>query len=109
MAIGLGGRLSRIRLRAGLAVLILAGSAVAVAGPVGFVGLVVPHITRRIVGIDYRLVVPFSALLGALLVLVADMVARTVAPPFEIPLGAVTALVGVPFFRYLANRKEVRG
>ena len=104
MAIGLGGRLSRIRLRAGLAVLILAGSAVAVA-----VGLVVPHITRRIVGIDYRLVVPFSALLGALLVLVADMVARTVAPPFEIPLGAVTALVGVPFFRYLANRKEVRG
>lgn len=106
MAIGLGGRLSRIRLRAGLAVLILAGSAVAVAGPVG---LVVPHITRRIVGIDYRLVVPFSALLGALLVLVADMVARTVAPPFEIPLGAVTALVGVPFFLYLANRKEVRG
>lgn len=109
MAIGLGGRLSRIRLRAGLAVLILAGLAVAVAGPVGFVGLVVPHITRRIVGIDYRLVVPFSALLGALLVLVADMVARTVAPPFEIPLGAVTALVGVPFFLYLANRKEVRG
>lgn len=111
MAIGLGGSLSRIRLRAGLAVLILAGSAVAVAvaGPVGFVGLVVPHITRRIVGIDYRLVVPFSALLGALLVLVADMVARTVAPPFEIPLGAVTALVGVPFFLYLANRKEVRG
>ena len=109
MAIGLGGSLSRIRLRAGLAVLILAGSAVAVAGPVGFVGLVVPHITRRIVGIDYRLVVPFSALLGALLVLVADMVARTVSPPFEIPLGAVTALVGVPFFLYLANRKEVRG
>ena len=64
MAIGLGGKLSRIRLRAGLAVLILAGSAVAVAGPVGFVGLVVPHITRRIVGIDYRLVVPFSALFG---------------------------------------------
>lgn len=109
MAIGLGGRLSRIRLRAGLAVLILAGSAVAVAGPVGFVGLVVPHITRRIVGIDYRLVVPFSALLGALLVLLADMVARSVSPPFEIPLGAVTALVGVPFFLYLANRKEVRG
>ena len=109
MAIGLGGKLSRIRLRAGLAVLLLAGSAVAVAGPVGFVGLVVPHITRRIVGIDYRLVVPFSALFGALLVLVADIVARTVFPPFEIPLGAVTALVGVPFFLYLANRKEVRG
>lgn len=109
MAIGLGGSLSRIRLRAGLAVLILAGSAVAVAGPVGFVGLVVPHITRHIVGIDYRLVVPFSALFGALLVLVADMAARTISPPFEVPLGALTALVGVPFFLFLANRKEVRG
>ena len=109
MAIGLGGNLSRIRLRAGLAVLILAGSAVAVAGPVGFVGLVVPHITRRIVGIDYRLVVPFSALFGALLVLVADVAARTISPPFEVPLGALTALVGVPFFLFLANRKEVRG
>ncbi len=109
MAIGLGGKIMRIRALAGLAVLILAGSAVSVAGPVGFVGLVVPHIVRRLVGIDYRLVVPFSALLGALLVVAADIVARTVTPPFEVPLGAVTALVGVPFFLYLANRKEVRG
>ena len=109
MAIGLGGKIVRIRALAGLAVLLLAGSAVAVAGPVGFVGLVVPHIVRRLVGIDYRLVVPFSALLGALLVVAADIVARTVTPPFEVPLGAVTALVGVPFFLYLANRKEVRG
>mgnify|MGYP001678514442 FL=1 len=109
MAIGLGGKIMRIRALAGLAVLLLAGSAVAVAGPVGFVGLVVPHIVRRLVGIDYRLVVPFSALLGALLVVAADIVARTVTPPFEVPLGAVTALVGVPFFLYLANRKEVRG
>ena len=107
MAIGLGGKIVRIRALAGLAVLLLAGSAVAVAGPVGFVGLVVPHIVRRIVGIDYRLVVPFSALLGALLVVAADIVARTVTPPFEVPLGAVTALVGVPFFLFLANRKEV--
>lgn len=108
MAIGLGGKIVRIRALAGLAVLLLAGSAVAVAGPVGFVGLVVPHIVRRLVGIDYRLVVPFSALLGALLVVAADIVARTVTPPFEVPLGAVTALVGVPFFLFLANRKEVR-
>ena len=108
MAIGLGGKIMRIRALAGLAVLILAGSAVSVAGPVGFVGLVVPHIVRRLVGIDYRLVVPFSALLGALLVVAADIVARTVTPPFEVPLGAVTALVGVPFFLFLANRKEVR-
>lgn len=108
MAIGLGGRIPRIRVLAGLSVLLLAGSAVAVAGPVGFVGLVVPHIVRRLVGIDYRLVIPFSAVLGANLVMIADILARMVAPPFETPLGAVTAVVGVPFFLYLANRKEVR-
>lgn len=108
MAIGLGGKILRIRVLAGLSVLMLAGSAVAVAGPVGFVGLVVPHIVRRLVGIDYRLVIPFSAVLGANLVMIADILARMVAPPFETPLGAVTAVVGVPFFLYLANRREVR-
>lgn len=108
MATGLGGNVMRIRLLAGLAVLILAGSAVAIAGPVGFVGLVVPHIVRRLVGIDYRRIVPISALFGAVLVTTADIVSRSVAPPFETPLGAVTAIVGVPFFLYLANRKEVR-
>lgn len=106
LATGLGGRIVRIRLLAGLSVLLLAGSAVSVAGPVGFIGLVVPHIVRQLVGIDYRRIIPFSALLGALLTAVADLFARTVAAPFEAPLGAVTALVGVPFFLYLANRKE---
>ena len=56
-------------------------------------------------GIDYRLVVPFSALFGAILVMIADVIARVINPPFETPLGAITALVGVPFFIYLANRK----
>lgn len=105
VAIGLGSNLNRVRVLSGLTVLILSGSAVALAGPIGFVGLVIPHITRKLVGIDYRLVIPFSALFGAVLVMIADVVARIVNPPFETPLGAITALVGVPFFIYLTNRK----
>ncbi|WP_295238356.1 iron ABC transporter permease [Veillonella sp.] len=108
MAIGLGGHMGRIRLLAGLAVLVLCGSAVAIAGPIGFVGLVTPHMARKLVGIDYRKVVPITALLGAILLVAADLVARSVAAPFEIPLGAITALIGVPFFLYLANRKGAR-
>lgn len=108
VAIGLGGQLRKIRVWAAVSVLILSGAAVAVAGPVGFVGLITPHIARRLVGIDYRHIIPTAALLGALLLVTADIVARTVAAPFEIPLGAVTALLGVPFFLYLANRKGER-
>ena len=108
MDIGLGGHMGRIRFLAGLAVLILCGSAVAIAGPIGFVGLVTPHMARQLVGIDYRKVIPITALLGAILLVGADLVARSVAAPFEIPLGAITALIGVPFFLYLANRKGAR-
>ncbi|MBE6080208.1 MAG: iron ABC transporter permease [Veillonella sp.] len=108
MAIGLGGHMGRIRFLAGLAVLILCGSAVAIAGPIGFVGLVTPHMARQLVGIDYRKVIPITALLGAILLVAADLVARGAASPFEIPLGAITALIGVSFFLYLANRKGAR-
>lgn len=108
MAIGLGDHMGRIRFLAGVAVLILCGSAVAIAGPIGFVGLVTPHMARQLVGIDYRKVIPITALLGAILLVGADLVVRSVAAPFEIPLGAITALIGVPFFLYLANRKGAR-
>lgn len=108
MAIGLGGHMGRIRFLAGVAVLILCGSAVAIAGPIGFVGLVTPHMARQLVGIDYRKVIPITALLGAILLVGADLVVRSVAAPFEIPLCAITALIGVPFFLYLANRKGAR-
>lgn len=108
MVIGLGGHMGRIRFLAGVAVLILCGSAVAIAGPIGFVGLVTPHMARQLVGIDYRKVIPITALLGAILLVGADLVVRSVAAPFEIPLGAITALIGVPFFLYLANRKGAR-
>lgn len=105
VAIGLGSNLDRVRAFAGVTVLILSGSAVALAGPIGFVGLITPHIVRKMVGIDYRRVIPFSALVGTVIVVVADVLTRLVNPPYETPLGAITAIIGVPFFIYLANRR----
>lgn len=105
VAIGLGSNLDRVRAFAGVTVLILSGSAVALAGPIGFVGLITPHIVRKMVGIDYRRVIPFSALVGTVIVVVADVLTRLVNSPYETPLGAITAIIGVPFFIYLANRR----
>ncbi len=107
IAIGLGQKIKHIKLFGTLIVLILAGSAVSVIGPVGFVGLIIPHLTRYIVGVDYRFIVPCSAVLGALLMVWADFIARMINPPYETPVGALIALIGVPFFLYLA-RKERR-
>ena len=67
----------------------------------------IPHVTRKLVGVDYRLIIPCSAVLGSLLVVIADLAARMVNPPYETPVGAIIALIGVPFFLYLA-RKERR-
>lgn len=106
LAVGLGAQLGKIRFLAGAVVLLLSGSAVALAGPIGFVGLVTPHMVRKLVGIDYRVVLPASALAGTLLVLLADIGARLVNPPYETPLGAITALIGVPFFMALTNRER---
>ena len=75
---------------------------------IGFVGLVIPHITRFLVGVDYRWIIPCSAILGGILLITADIIGRSVNPPFETPVSAITALIGVPFFLYLA-RKEGRG
>lgn len=83
---------------------LLTAAAVSVSGTIGFIGLMVPHITRRIVGPDHRILIPCSALLGALLMIAADTVARTVMAPGEIPVGIITALLGAPFFLYLLRR-----
>lgn len=107
IAAGLGQRTGLVKLVATVIVLILAGSAVAVVGAVGFVGLIIPHLTRFLVGVDYRWIIPCSAVLGSLLVVLADLAARMINPPYETPLGALIALLGVPFFLYLA-RKERR-
>jgi iron complex transport system permease protein len=89
---------------------VLAGGAVAVAGPVGFIGLMVPHVVRALVGLDHRLVIPGSALCGSILMLAADLGAHWATTPFRapVPVGVVTALLGVPFFLYLACQRPVR-
>lgn len=104
VAIGLGQRTGVIKFFGALIVLVLAGAAVSVVGAVGFVGLIVPHLTRFLVGNDYRWIVPCSAILGSLLVVLADFAARMVNPPYETPIGALIALLGVPFFLYLARK-----
>lgn len=86
----------------------LTAAAVYTAGPIGFVGLVVPHIVRLVFGPDQRLVVPFSALVGAIVLLLADTLSRTVVAPTQLPVGAVTAAVGVPLFLWLLLRRGVR-
>ncbi|MDQ0188752.1 iron ABC transporter permease [Alicyclobacillus cycloheptanicus] len=102
----LGQRPGLIQAAAAATVLVLAGSAVSVAGPIGFVGLVIPHLARFAVGVDYRLVIPCSAVLGGLLLVLSDLGARMIHPPYETPIGAVIALVGVPFFLYLTRRSR---
>lgn len=85
---------------------LMVGVTVAFCGLVGFVGLVVPHLVRLIWGPDFRRLIPASALLGALLVMAADLLARTINAPAEVPIGVVTALVGAPFFLYLIHRRK---
>ncbi|WP_442893532.1 FecCD family ABC transporter permease [Bacillus sp. 2205SS5-2] len=104
IAKGLGQRVEWLRLLTGITVVILAGASVSVAGPIGFIGLIVPHIVRRLVGVDYKNIIPFSALFGALLLVYADVVSRFISYPFESPVGIVTAFMGAPFFLYLARK-----
>lgn len=108
VAKGLGLRTSLAHVLCLAVVLVLAGVSVSVVGSVSFVGLIVPHVARFLVGVDYRKIIPFTAVLGALLLVAADLGARTVNPPFEVPLGVITALIGVPFFLYL-SRGSKRG
>lgn len=103
---GLGADVVRSRTLCLVVVLVLAGGAVALAGPVAFVGLMVPHVMRRFVGADYRAVIPASIVGGALFMLLADVLARTLAAPGEIPIGLIFAVVGVPFFIWCARREE---
>ncbi|AFS77473.1 ferrichrome ABC transporter permease protein FhuB [Gottschalkia acidurici 9a] len=107
VAKGLGLQTKLVKIIATIIVLMLAGVAVSVVGAVGFVGLIIPHLTRYLVGVDYRYIIPCSGVLGSLLVVLADLVGRGINPPYETPIGAIISLIGVPFFLYLA-RKERR-
>lgn len=104
LARGLGRHTGRDRVLVGVAVVLLAGTATAVAGPIAFVGLVVPHLVRGVTGSDHRLLLPLSAGWGAVLLLLADTVGRIVLPPSEVQVGIMTAVIGVPFFLLLVRR-----
>lgn len=104
VAKGLGQRTLLVKLATGVVIVLLSGCAVAVAGPIGFVGLVTPHLARFLVGIDTRWVMLYSGLLGSILLLIADIGARFIAMPAEVPIGVMTALIGIPFFIYVARK-----
>ena len=104
-AFDLGVEVGRVRLIVFIAASLLVGASVASSGSVGYVGLVVPHLVRLSFGSDNRLVIVAAALAGAAFVIVADTVARTIIAPRELPVGAITALIGAPLFIYLLRRK----
>ncbi|WP_306329255.1 FecCD family ABC transporter permease [Streptomyces venezuelae] len=107
VAKGLGQRVATVRIVGGVGATVLTGAGVAAAGPVAFVGLAVPHIARAVVGSDHRWVLPMAALVGPVMLLVADVAGRIVFPPGEVPAGVMTALIGVPFLVTLVRRKAV--
>ncbi|MBL3642427.1 FecCD family ABC transporter permease [Peribacillus frigoritolerans] len=104
VAKGLGLNIVFLKLVLGLAIILLSGGSVAVAGPIGFIGIVVPHLTRSIVGIDHRWLIPFSGLFGAVLLIAADVISRYILMPREVPVGVMTAIIGTPFFIYIARK-----
>jgi len=93
-----------LKIWSGVIIVLLSGGAVAVAGPIAFIGIVIPHITRAVVGIDHRWVIPFSALFGGILLLIADTASRFIIMPQEVPVGVMTAVIGTPFFVYIARK-----
>ncbi|MGO1539920.1 MAG: FecCD family ABC transporter permease [Leucobacter sp.] len=108
LATGLGSSVTRSRILAASGAVILCGIATALAGPIGFVGLVVPHAARLLVGLDHRWLLPISATLGAGLLITADVLGRIVARPEEVPVGIITAIVGAPVFIWIVRRQKVR-
>ncbi|WP_142826385.1 FecCD family ABC transporter permease [Planococcus soli] len=105
VAVGLGQKTLWTKFLFSVCAVFLAGAAVAVAGPIGFVGIVIPHLVRSLVGLDHRWILPYSAMGGAVLLLLADISSRYILMPQELPVGVMTALIGVPFFIYVARRK----
>lgn len=101
----LGVNVNRVKLVVYVAASVLTGLAVSVSGAIGYIGLLVPHVMRMLFGTDYRLLIPTSAIGGAIAIVVADTLARTVVAPTELPVGAMTALAGAPVFIYLMRRR----
>lgn len=107
VARSLGQRVQLARVMSATAVVVLCGAAVAGAGPIAFVGLTIPHVARAICGPDYRWILPWSLVLGPILLLSADVIGRVIARPGEVQVGIVTAMIGAPFFIALVRRRKL--
>lgn len=103
---GLGGNITLIKSLSTIVVLVLSAIAVVIIGPVGYVGLMVPHIVRHICGTDYRYVIPSCAMLGATFVLFVDFIAKNIMPGFEFPIGLLITIIGVPFFIFASRKTD---
>jgi ABC-type Fe3+-siderophore transport system permease subunit len=106
VAEGLGENVTRLRVLLLVTSVALAGACVAVVGSIGFVGLLSPHIARRLAGGKHGSLLPAAALIGALLMVLADSLGRAILPPMEVPAGIVTAVIGAPYFLYLLGREK---
>lgn len=109
VAKGLGQNTIVIKVLLSVLIIGLAGGSVALGGNIGFIGLIVPHMARFMIGHDHKWLIPLSALWGAVLLLCADLLSRFVIMPEEVPIGVTTAILGVPFFIYLARKGSKRG
>ncbi len=107
VASNLGGNTNRIRILLSLVAVYLAAVSVSIVGLLGFVGLVVPHMARLIVGTNYRFVIPMSMVLGAVVLVIADTIGRTLFAPLDLPAGIIMAMVGGPYFLYLMRKGDV--
>jgi iron complex transport system permease protein len=106
VARSLGVRVERLRISGLIVASFITAAVISFTGIIGFIGLVAPHLCRMVVGNDHRSLIPCSGLSGALILLLADTLARTVAAPLEIPVGIMTAFIGIPFFLYLLIRRR---
>ncbi|TCP22683.1 iron complex transport system permease protein [Scopulibacillus darangshiensis] len=104
LAVGLGQRTTQIKTILFIVIILLAGASVALVGNLAFVGLMIPHIVRAIVGTDYRFILPMSGLFGAAFMLLADTLGRTVNAPYETPVAAIVAIMGLPFFLFVIRK-----
>ncbi|WP_085522286.1 FecCD family ABC transporter permease [Tuberibacillus sp. Marseille-P3662] len=104
LAVGLGQKTTQVKAILFVVIIMLAGASVALVGNIAFFGLMIPHIVRAFVGTDYRLILPMSAILGSAFMLVADTVGRTINAPYETPIAAVVAIMGLPFFLFIVKK-----
>ncbi len=105
VAVGLGQKTKYIKWLAMVAVIILTGISVALVGHIAFIGLIIPHLTRFLVGSDYRWIIPCAGMIGAIFLTLSDLLSRFINYPFETPISVVTSLIGVPFFLYLIRTR----